>query len=150
MSSKWASANNHIAMLVNKQVPKLQEAQEIVFQVVSFPEIKEEPFKKEGIFAFRIDNNILRSDFQDLTVMVTDYQITRNGLQYSIKYSIYSRLFRRKENRLINGNAPPVEIEVFEILPIDHPDFLSSEDMDELKESLILETCNFWNSSTIN
>jgi hypothetical protein len=55
-------------------------------------------------------------------------------------------MFRITETGSINYNAPEVEVTVYEVLPSDHAEFLSSDGMNEVEETIIRETCEAWPS----
>ncbi|MGA9152031.1 MAG: hypothetical protein WBZ36_15755 [Candidatus Nitrosopolaris sp.] len=69
---------------------------------------------------------------------------------YRLKYSVYSRLYRYKQNHSLNPNPPGIEVIVYEILPIDHPGFLSFEEFNDVDERIISETSQFWESDVLS
>jgi hypothetical protein len=143
VSSGLGPANKSLKWLISNYIQSLEEGQILVGQIS--PDIQ----NLSGIFEFRLYDNLVRTDYQDLTILAHDYNYIKNNLAYIIKYSIYGRLFKYKELASLNPEPPEIEVEVYEILPAGHSGFLSSEELNDIADTIISETRHFWKSDVL-
>jgi hypothetical protein len=141
MSLSIMPANKSIKWVIENYKQSLEAGREVLAV------IGQNTQNVEGTFVFRIEDNLLRPEYQDFTILIRDYKYMKTTtLAYVLKYSIYSRLYRRRENYSLNPSPPDIEVTVYEILPDGHSNFLSSEEMNDIEEKIILETSQFWKS----
>ena len=135
--SSLGAANRSISWVIRNYIQSLEEGQELLCRMT--PEVQ----NLEGFFEFRIDDNLLNPDYQDLTILVHDYTYIERSLQYRLRYSIYNRRYRYKENHALNPKPPDLQVIVHDILPVDHSEFLSFDDLNEIDERIMSETLQF-------
>jgi hypothetical protein len=93
-------------------------------------------------FEFLINENPINNHVSDLTVVISNCNIKSIGLEYTVKYSIQCRHFLT--DKKISKPIPDIEIQLFEVLPNGHPEFMSSGQKGTLEEEISEYMCSLW------